>query len=56
MSVRSRADGLAAPKDFRSVGSERGLRRRVIVWIAALLAAFVLPFLGLKKYLEERRV
>lgn len=28
----------------------------VIVWIAALLAAFVLPFLGLKKYLEERRV
>ena len=28
----------------------------VIVWIAALLAAFVLPFLGLRKYLEERRV
>jgi ABC-type transport system involved in cytochrome c biogenesis permease component len=28
----------------------------VIVWIAALLAAFVQPFLGLKKYLEERRV
>jgi uncharacterized membrane protein YvlD (DUF360 family) len=28
----------------------------VIVWIAALLAAFVLPFFGLKKYLEERRV
>lgn len=27
----------------------------VIVWIAALLAAFILPFLGLKKYLEERR-
>jgi uncharacterized membrane protein YvlD (DUF360 family) len=26
----------------------------VIVWLAALLAAFVLPFLGLKKYLEER--
>ena len=27
----------------------------VIVWIAALLAAFVLPFFG-RKYLEERRV
>lgn len=27
----------------------------VIVWLAALVAAFVLPFLGLKKYLEERR-
>jgi uncharacterized membrane protein YvlD (DUF360 family) len=27
----------------------------VIVWLAALLAAFLLPFLGLKKYLEERR-
>lgn len=27
----------------------------VIVWAGALLAAFILPFLGLKKYLEERR-
>jgi uncharacterized membrane protein YvlD (DUF360 family) len=27
----------------------------VIVWVSALLAAFILPFLGLKKYLEERR-
>jgi uncharacterized membrane protein YvlD (DUF360 family) len=26
----------------------------VIVWLAALLAAFVLPFLGLKKYLKSR--
>jgi putative membrane protein len=26
----------------------------VIVWLAALVAAFVLPFLGLKKYLGER--
>ena len=25
----------------------------VIVWLAALLAAFILPFLGLKKYLEN---
>lgn len=26
-----------------------------IVWLAALLAMFILPFLGLKKYLDERR-
>jgi uncharacterized membrane protein YvlD (DUF360 family) len=27
----------------------------VIVWLAALLAAFILPFLGLKKFIENRR-
>jgi uncharacterized membrane protein YvlD (DUF360 family) len=27
----------------------------VIVWLAALIAAFVLPYLGLKKYMEENR-
>ena len=27
----------------------------VIVWLGALLAAFILPFLGLRKYLEARR-
>jgi uncharacterized membrane protein YvlD (DUF360 family) len=27
----------------------------VIVWVASLLAAFILPFLGLKKFMEERR-
>ena len=27
----------------------------VIVWLASLLAVFILPYLGLKKYLEERR-
>ena len=27
----------------------------VIVWVAALLAAFILPFLGLKKFLGNRR-
>ena len=27
----------------------------VIVWLAALVAAFVLPFLGLKRFLEDRR-
>ena len=31
------------------------LAAAVIVWAAALLAAFILPFLGLKKYLEDRR-
>ncbi|MCI0633604.1 MAG: phage holin family protein [Actinobacteria bacterium] len=25
----------------------------VIVWVASLLAAFILPYLGLKKYLQE---
>ena len=27
----------------------------VIVWVVSLLAVFILPFLGLKKYIEERR-
>jgi putative membrane protein len=27
----------------------------VIVWLGSVIAAFVLPFLGLKKFLEERR-
>lgn len=27
----------------------------VIVWAVSLLAVFVLPYLGLKKYLEEKR-
>jgi uncharacterized membrane protein YvlD (DUF360 family) len=27
----------------------------VIVWVASLLAAFILPFLGLKKFMEERQ-
>ena len=27
----------------------------LIVWLAALVAALLLPFLGLKKYLGERR-
>jgi uncharacterized membrane protein YvlD (DUF360 family) len=26
----------------------------VVVWLASLLAVFILPFLGLKKYLENR--
>jgi len=31
------------------------LAATVIVWLAAVLAAFILPFLGLKKFLDERR-
>jgi putative membrane protein len=31
------------------------LAAAVIVWGAALLAAFILPYLGLKKYLQETR-
>ena len=31
------------------------LAAAVIVWAASVLAAFLLPFLGLKKYLDEQR-
>jgi uncharacterized membrane protein len=27
----------------------------LVVWLGALLAAFILPFLGLRKFLDERR-
>ncbi len=27
----------------------------VVVWLASLLAVFILPFFGLKRYLDERR-
>jgi len=36
-------------------GAGTWIAATVIVWVASVLAAFVLPFLGLKKYLEERR-
>ena len=36
-------------------GGVTWLLAAVIVWAAAVLAAFILPFLGLKKYLDERR-
>lgn len=42
------SDGLS----IDGIGSWLGAA--VIVWAGALLAAFILPFLGLKKYLEER--
>ena len=40
---------------LRINGAGTWIAATVIVWAAALIAAFVLPFLGLKKYLEERR-
>jgi uncharacterized membrane protein YvlD (DUF360 family) len=42
-------DGLS----IRGVGT--WIAATVIVWLGSVLAAFILPFLGLKKYLEERR-
>jgi putative membrane protein len=40
---------------FTIDGGVTWLLAAVIVWAAAVLAAFILPFLGLKKFLEERR-
>ena len=42
-------DGLS----IRGVGT--WLAATVIVWLGSVLAALILPFLGLKKYLDERR-
>ena len=36
-------------------GAGTWIAATVIVWLAALLAAFILPFLGLRKFMEERR-
>jgi uncharacterized membrane protein YvlD (DUF360 family) len=35
-------------------GATDWIAATVIVWISSLLVAFILPFLGLKKYLEQR--
>jgi putative membrane protein len=40
---------------FTIDGAVTWLLAAVIVWIASLLAGFILPFLGLKRFLEERR-
>jgi putative membrane protein len=40
---------------FTIDGAVTWLLAAVIVWAAALIAAFILPFLGLKRFLEERR-
>lgn len=36
-------------------GAGTWIAATVIVWLAALLAALILPFLGLRKFMEERR-
>jgi putative membrane protein len=36
-------------------GAGTWIAATLIVWIASLLAAFILPFLGLRKLMEERR-
>jgi uncharacterized membrane protein YvlD (DUF360 family) len=36
-------------------GAGTWIAATVIVWVASLIAAFVLPYLGLKKYMEEKR-
>ncbi|MGH3023391.1 MAG: phage holin family protein [Gaiellaceae bacterium] len=40
---------------FTIDGAGTWIAATVIVWIASLLAAFILPFLGLRKFLQERR-
>jgi uncharacterized membrane protein YvlD (DUF360 family) len=40
---------------FTISGVGTWLAAAVIVWAASLLAAFILPFLGLKKYLEDNK-
>jgi putative membrane protein len=36
-------------------GAGTWIAATVIVWLAALAAAFILPFLGLRRFMEERR-
>ena len=40
---------------FSIDGAGTWLAATVIVWVVSLIAAFVLPLLGLKRFLEERR-
>jgi putative membrane protein len=40
---------------FSINGVSTWIAATVIVWVVALLAGFIIPFLGLKKFLEERR-
>ena len=40
---------------FSINGVSTWIAATVIVWVAALLAGFILPFLGLKKFLDKRR-
>jgi O-antigen/teichoic acid export membrane protein len=43
------SDGLS----IRGIGTWIGAT--IVVWLGALIAVFILPYLGLKKYLEENR-
>jgi putative membrane protein len=40
---------------FSISGIGNWIAATVIVWVVSILAVFILPFLGLRKYLEERR-
>jgi uncharacterized membrane protein YvlD (DUF360 family) len=40
---------------FSISGAGTWIAAAVIVWVVSLLAVFILPYLGLKKYLEEKR-
>jgi uncharacterized membrane protein YvlD (DUF360 family) len=40
---------------FSMSGIGTWIAATVIVWVVSLLAVFILPFLGLRKYLDERR-
>ena len=40
---------------FSISGAVTWIEATVIVWLASLLAVFILPFLGLRKFVEERR-
>jgi uncharacterized membrane protein YvlD (DUF360 family) len=40
---------------FSISGAVTWIEATVIVWLASLLAVFVLPFLGLRRFVEERR-
>ena len=54
--LEARASGADLVSDGFSIdGVGTWIAATVIVWLAALLAAFILPFLGLRKFLEERR-
>ena len=40
---------------FSISGVVTWIEATVIVWLASLLAVFILPFLGLRRFVEERR-
>jgi uncharacterized membrane protein YvlD (DUF360 family) len=40
---------------LKITGLATWIEATVIVWIVSLLAAFILPFLGLKKYMQDNR-